>query len=60
MIKKVEINGEVAYDVIKFVLDTPNDLKTLLTEDCAMGSTAIVISTAEVYMRNGSGEWVKM
>jgi hypothetical protein len=60
MIKKIEINGEIAYDIIKLVLDTPDDLVTLPTIDCAMGSTAIVISTAEVYMRNSSGEWIKM
>lgn len=60
MIKKIEINGEIAYDIIKLALDTPDDLVTLPAIDCAMGSTAIVISTAEVYMRNSSGEWIKM
>lgn len=60
MIKKIAINGEAAYDVIQLALDTPDDLEKLPTYNCGMGSTAIVISTAEMYMRDSNGEWHKL
>lgn len=42
--------------VVQLVLDTPDDVSTLPT-DVGAGSTAICISTAEVYMMNNKGEW---
>lgn len=51
-------DGDVTYGVNEYVCDTVDDLLTL--PPCNMGSTAIIISTSEVYMRNGKGEWVKL
>lgn len=44
------------YKVTELVLDSPEDIATLPT-NVAPGSTAICISTAEVYIMNNSGEW---
>ena len=58
MYKITSNDGEISYGVKEFVCDTPEDLKNLPL--CAMGSVAIVISTAEVYMFNSKKEWVKL
>lgn len=58
-IKLTSSNGQVAYDVNEYVVDTPDEIQNL-PKKCGMGSTAIVISTSEVFMKNGRGEWVKM
>lgn len=60
MIKKISSNGEVCYDIVEFVLDTPEDLETLNKQTCGWGSSAFVISTGEAYMKNSNGEWVKL
>lgn len=60
MYKKTAVNGEIAYDVIQFTCDTLDDLKNLPTQGVGMGSTAIVISNAEIYMKNSEGQWIKM
>ena len=46
----------------EYILDTPEDLKELqeLGKSCDAGSTAFIISTTEVYMKNGQGEWIKI
>lgn len=59
MIKKTSISGDVMYDIEEYVVDAVEELQDI-PSSCAMGSTAIVISTAEVYMKNGSGEWIKL
>lgn len=59
MYKLTSSNGEIVYGVNEYVLDTSEDLKNL-PPHCAMGSSAIVISTGEVYMKNSSNEWVKL
>lgn len=51
-------DGDVAYSIKEFACDSVEDLKNL--PRCAMGSTAIVIATTEVYMKDSSGEWVKL
>lgn len=58
MYKITSNDGDIAYGVKEFVCDTPDDLKDL--PNCAMGSVAIVISTAEVFMLNSKKEWVKL
>lgn len=58
MYKITANDGDVAYGVKEFVCDTLDDLNTL--PPCQMGSVAIVIATAEVYMKNSKGEWVKL
>ena len=51
-------DGDVQYGVNEYVCDTVDDLAKL--PRCSMGSTVIVIATAEVYMKNGQNEWVKL
>ena len=58
MYKILANDGDVAYGIKDFICDTPEDLKDL--PHCNMGCTAFIISTAEVYMINSNGEWVKI
>lgn len=58
MYKITSNDGDTAYGIKEFACDTPEDLKNL--PSCSMGSVAIVISTAEVYMLNSKKEWVKI
>jgi hypothetical protein len=51
-------DGDVQYGVNEYVCDAIDDLAHL--PRCAMGSTAIVIGTSEVYIKNSQGEWVKL
>ena len=50
-------NGEIRNLVEEYTLDTPADLDMLATKRCASGSTALVISTGEVYIKNSEGIW---
>lgn len=59
MVKLIASNGESTYGVNDYVIDTPDDIQNL-PRHCEMGSSAIVISTGEVYMKNSAGEWVKI
>lgn len=59
MIGIMKTNGHVTYNLKEFVVDAEADIK-LLPLDCAMGSTAFVIDTGDVYMLNGKKEWVKI
>ena len=56
-VNMISTNGQVRYHVDEYVIDSPNDLKKLPRE-AAPGSAAICTSNGEVYMKNGSGEWV--
>ena len=40
----------------EYIVDTESDIATL--PDCAVGSSALVVASATVYMVNASGEWV--
>ena len=55
--KMISTNGQVQYNVDEYVIDTPDDLKKLPVRS-AMGSVALCTSTGDVYIKNGSGEWV--
>lgn len=57
MIKIVSQNGQVAYDVYEYVVDTFDDIQTIPTRVGA-GSSALVIDSSEVYMKNNEGAWV--
>ena len=58
MINVVSSKGVVDYGHKEYILDTPDDLKELPEhKDCSPGSTAFIISTSQVYMKNGQGEW---
>lgn len=52
-------NGQPTYNLMEYVVDTEDDIKSLPRE-VAMGSTTFVINTGEVYMLNGKKEWVKI
>ena len=62
MINIISQNGDIGYNITELVLDTPEDLKILNDKiwNVAPGSSAFIISTSEVYMLNGSREWVKI
>lgn len=58
MIKLVANDGEKSYGIKEYVIDTPDDIKSL--PPCMMGSSALVISTGEVYIINSEKKWVKI
>lgn len=51
-------DGNPAYGLKEYVVDVPEDIKNL--PKALMGSTALVISTGEVYMIDSQGEWHKL
>lgn len=53
-------NGEERYNVNDYVVDNIADLEAIKKVRCAAGSTALVISTSQVYMKNTDGEWVEI
>ena len=57
--KLTESNGRPAYDQQTYTVDTPADLEKL-PKNIAMGCFALVISSGDVYIKNSSGEWVKL
>lgn len=58
MYKITSNDGDVAYGIKEFVCDTLEDLETL--PPCSMGSVAIVISNAKIFMLNSKKEWVEL
>ena len=60
MINIYSQNGDTGYSIIEYILDTENDLTGLAELKAGAGSTALIISTSEVYMKNSLGEWVKL
>lgn len=61
MYKIISNDGDIAYGIKEFVCDTPDDLEDLPScSTCSMGSVAIIISTAEIFMLNSKKEWVKI
>lgn len=52
--KKVDGYGSAQY-----VVDTEADI-TKLPVSCDMGDMVLVIETGNVYVKNSSGEWVKL
>ena len=59
MIGITKTSGRITYGLKEYVVDSPTDIDSLPKDD-AMGSTAFVIETGDVYMLNGYGEWVKI
>lgn len=59
MIANISQSGIATYGIQEYAIDTPDDISSLPT-DIPMGSTALIISTSEVYMLNGSKKWVKI
>ena len=56
-IQMISTNGNIQYNVNEFVIDSPDELKSL-PKKSVMGSFALVISTGEVYIKDGEGQWV--
>lgn len=54
--KMTSTNGQVQYDVNEYIIDTPEDLKSLPVK-CAMGSAALCLSNGSVYIKDSTGEW---
>lgn len=59
MISKMSQSGHTAYGLVEFVIDSAADIN-YLPLDVPMGSVAFCIENSEVYMINGSREWVKI
>lgn len=60
MVNVVAQNGKYVYNLKRFICDTENDLKTIITYYCAAGSDALVVETGNVYVLNGDHEWKLM
>lgn len=59
MINMTKRDGKEVSGVIEVMVDTLADVEHLpLT--CLPGSTALVLSTSDVYIFNGQGKWVKI
>ena len=54
--KIVKSNGDIAHDVIEFMVDTVEDIQ-FLPHHVGMGSKAYVINSGELYIKNGKNEW---
>lgn len=50
-------DGETLYGVKEFLLDSVDDLSSLPT-NIRSGSSALIISTGDLYMLNGDKQWV--
>ena len=59
MIEILSQNGKPTYGNVKYILDSPEDLKNLETKS-TQGSLAFIISTGEYYVLNGSKKWQKI
>lgn len=59
MVGIMKQNGRPAYNLMEYVIDTEDDIKSL-PKEVAMGSTAFIIDTGDVVMLNGKKEWVKI
>lgn len=58
MIQLTATNGKTSYNQDEYVVDAVEDLDEILKhKSAAMGSTAFVIETSQVFMLNGEGEW---
>jgi deoxyhypusine synthase len=57
MINILSQAGRVDYNTKEFILDTVADMENLNEVTCDAGSTAFIIETSEIYMKNGQGEW---
>ena len=60
MVNVVAQSGKYVYNLKRFICDTENDLKTIITYYCAAGSDALVVETGNVYVLNGDHEWKLM
>lgn len=59
MVGIMKQNGRPVYNLVEYVVDTEDDIKSL-PKEVAMGSTVFIIDTGDVFMLNGKKEWVKI
>lgn len=59
MVTVGSVNGKEVKGMTEFYLDDASDVKDLPT-DCATGSTAICMATAQVFMMNSRKEWIEL
>lgn len=63
MINILSQAGKVDYGTVEYLLDSISDLDNLVNiygVNCDAGSTAFVIATSQVFMKNGRGEWIEL
>lgn len=62
MINLLSQAGQVDYNTKEFILDTIADLEKIndVGGSCDAGSTAFVIATSQVFMKNSQGEWIEL
>lgn len=56
-INKISQSGHIQYGVSEFIIDTDTDLADLPI-DITKGSSALSLSSGNVYFLNGNREWV--
>lgn len=49
--------GKVDYNYKEYYLDNINELSSVPTYDCAIGSIAYIIATQQLFMLNSQKEW---
>lgn len=59
MVNLTSENGVQKYGIMRYVIDTPNQLSSLPT-NVEIGSTCFVISTSNNYMLNSNHQWIKV
>lgn len=59
MVNLYKQDGEAVYGLKEYIVDTPDDIAQLPTNipKIKVGSTALVISTGELYMLDSAGVW---
>ena len=60
MINLYKQDGDTLYGIKEFIIDSAEDVANLPTNipKIRVGSTALVISSGDIYMLNGDGKWV--
>ena len=59
MISTMSTAGRIHYDVCDLICDYETDVENL-PNDKAVGSTALVLETSNLYMINSEGQWIKV
>lgn len=57
MVNLYKQDGETLYGIKEYILDSPEDVGKL-PKDIKAGSTALVITSGDIYILNGRKEWV--
>lgn len=57
MINLYKQDGETLYGIKEYLLDTVDDLSSL-PDNIRIGSSALILSTGDLYILNGEKKWV--